>query len=86
MLSGFRTYFSCVVLLFIDLSSIPVALLSVFDVCGFICGVLYVLYLLFCSSSCYLCGDLSLLGFDRAMFVDFTKSKFCFVWRLRLGS
>jgi hypothetical protein len=73
MFSGFRTYLSCVVLLFIDRSSIPVAFLLFFDVCGVICGVFYVLSLLFCSSSCCLCGDLSLLGFDRAMFVDFFK-------------
>jgi hypothetical protein len=66
------------VLLFIDRSSIPVAFLLVFDVCGVICGVFSVLSLLFCSSSCCccLCGDLSLLGFDRAMFVDFKKMKF----------
>jgi hypothetical protein len=70
MFSGFRTYFSRVVLLLIDRSSIPVAFLLVLDVCGVICGVFSVLSLLFCSSSCCLCGDLSLLGFDRAMFVD----------------
>jgi hypothetical protein len=63
-------YFSRVVLLLIDPSLIPVAFLLVLDVCGVMCGVFYVLSLLFCSSICCLCGDLSLLGFDRAMFVD----------------
>jgi hypothetical protein len=61
-------------LLLIDRSSIPVAFLLVLDVCGVICGMFYVLSLLFCSSSCCLCGDLSLLGFDRAMFVDLKKT------------
>jgi hypothetical protein len=76
MFSGFRTYLSCVVLLFIDSSSIPVAFLLVFDVCGVICGGFSVLSLLFCSSSFCLCGDLSLLGFDRDMFVDLKKLSF----------
>jgi hypothetical protein len=71
MFFGFQTYLSCVVLLFIDRYSIPIAFLLVFDVCGAICGVFSVLSLLFCSSSCCLCGDLSLLCFDHAMFVDF---------------
>jgi hypothetical protein len=63
-------YLSCVVLLLIDRSSIQVAFLLVLDVCGVMCGVFSVLYLLFCSSICCLCGDSSLLGFDRSMFVD----------------
>jgi hypothetical protein len=72
---AFELYCMClmnfgVVLLFIDHSSIMVAFLLVFDVCGVICGVFSVLSLLFCYSSCCLCGDLSLLGFDRAIFVD----------------
>jgi hypothetical protein len=54
----------------IDRSLIPVAFLLVLDVCGVMCGVFSVLSLLFCSSICCLCGDLSLLGFYRAMFVD----------------
>jgi hypothetical protein len=57
----------------LDRSSIPVDLLLVFDVCAVICGVFSVLSLLFFSSSCCLCGDLSLLGFDRAMFVEKIK-------------
>jgi hypothetical protein len=63
-------YFSHVVLLLIDRSSNPVAFLLVLDVCGVMCGVFSVLSLLFCSSICCLWGDLSLLGFDSAMFVD----------------
>jgi hypothetical protein len=70
MFSGFRIYFSRVVLLLIDRSSNPVAFLLVLDVCGIICGVFSVVSLLFYSSICSLWGDLSLLGFDRAMFVD----------------
>jgi hypothetical protein len=70
MFSWFLTHFSRVVLLLIDRSSILVAFLLVLDVYGIICGVFSVLSLLFCSSICYLCGDLSLLGFDLAMFVD----------------
>jgi hypothetical protein len=50
--------------------SIPVAVLLVLDVCGVMCGVFSVLPLSFCSTICFLCGDLSLLGFYRAMFVD----------------
>jgi hypothetical protein len=63
-------------MLFIDHSSILVAFLLVFDACGVICGVFSPLYVLLCSSSCCLCGDLSLLGFDRAMFVDLKKISF----------
>jgi hypothetical protein len=37
------------------------------------CGVFSVLSLLFCSSICCLWDDLSLLGFDRAMFGDLKK-------------
>jgi hypothetical protein len=85
MFSGFRTYFSCVVLLFIDRSSIPVAFLLVFDVCGVICGVFSVLYLLFCSFSCCLNGDISLLGFDRSMFVDLKKISFLLRLEVRFG-
>jgi hypothetical protein len=48
------------------------------------CGVFSVLYLLFCSSSCCLCGDLSLLGFDRAMYVD-KKIKFLLHLEVRFG-
>jgi hypothetical protein len=66
-------YFSRVILLLIDCSSIQVAFLLVLDGCGVMCGVFSVLNLLFCSSICCLCGDLSLSGFDRAMFVDKTK-------------
>jgi hypothetical protein len=35
------------------------------------CVFCFIFIVLFCSSICCLCGDLSLLGFDRAMFVDF---------------
>jgi hypothetical protein len=70
MFSGFRIYFSQVVLLLIDRSSNPVAVLLVLDFCGFMCGVVSVLSLLFCSSISCLWGDLSLKGFDRAMFGD----------------
>jgi hypothetical protein len=56
------------VLLLIDRSSNPVAVLLVLDVCGVDCGVVSVLSLLLCSSICCLWGDLSLLGFYRAMF------------------
>jgi hypothetical protein len=59
MFSGFRIYFSRVVLLLIDRSSNPVAVLLVLDVCGVMCGVVSVLSLLFCSSICCLWGDLS---------------------------
>jgi hypothetical protein len=38
-------------------------------------GFVSVLSLLLCSSICCLWGDLSLLGFDRAMFGDFLKNK-----------
>jgi hypothetical protein len=76
MFSGFRIYFSRVVLILIDRSSNPVAFLLVLDVCGVMCGVPYVLSLLFCSSFCCLWGDLNLLGFDRAMFVDKTNKVF----------
>jgi hypothetical protein len=70
MFSRFRIYFSRVVLLLIDRSSNPVAVLLVLDVCGVMCGMVSGLSLLFCSSICCLWGDLSLLGFDRAMFGD----------------
>jgi hypothetical protein len=70
MFSGFRIYFSRVVLLLIDSSSNPVAVLLVLHVFGVMCGVVSVLALLLCSYICSLCGDLSLLGFDRAMFGD----------------
>jgi hypothetical protein len=70
MFSGFRIHLSRVVLLLIDCSSNPVAFLLVLDVCGVLCGVVSVLSLLFCSSICCLWGYLSLLGFDRAMFID----------------
>jgi hypothetical protein len=63
------------VLLLIDRSSNPVAVLLVLDVCGVMCGVVSVLYLLLCYSICCLWGDLSLFGFDRAMFGDFFYSK-----------
>jgi hypothetical protein len=52
----------------VDRASTPVVVLLGLDVCGVICGVVYVLFLLFCSSICCLWGDLGLLGFDRAMF------------------
>jgi hypothetical protein len=58
------------VLLLVDRTSTPVVVLLGLDVCGVMCGVVSVLSLLFCSSICYLWGDLSLLGFDRAMFGD----------------
>jgi hypothetical protein len=76
MFSGFRIYFSRVVLLLIDRSSNPVAVLLVLDVCGVMFGVLSVLSLLFCYSICCLWGDLILLGFDRAIFGDFKKKVF----------
>jgi hypothetical protein len=63
-------YFSRVVLLLIDRFSNPVAFLLVLDFCGAMSGVFSVLSLFFCYSICCLWGDLSLLGFDRAMFVD----------------
>jgi hypothetical protein len=63
-------YFSHVVLLLIDRYSNPVAFVPVLDVCGVMCGVFSVLSLLFCSYICFLWGDLSLLGFDLAIFVD----------------
>jgi hypothetical protein len=63
-------YFSRILLLLIGRSSIPVAFLLVLDVCGVMCGVFSVLSVLFCSSICCLCGGLSLLGFDHAMFGD----------------
>jgi hypothetical protein len=51
-----------------------VTLLFVFVVCGVMFVVVSVLSCLFCSSICCLRGDLNdLLGFDRAMFVDFKK-------------
>jgi hypothetical protein len=77
-------YFSCVVLLLINCSLNPVAFLLVLDVCGVICGVFSVLSLLFCSSICCLWGDLRLLGFDRAMFVD-KKIRFLFCLEVRFG-
>jgi hypothetical protein len=85
MFSGFRTYFSRIVLLLLDRSSIPVAFLLVFDVCGVMCGMFYVLSLLFCYSICCLCGDLSLLGFDRDMFVDKKKIRFLLRLEVRFG-
>jgi hypothetical protein len=57
----------------IDHSLNLVAVLLVLDVWGVMCGVVSVLSLFLCSSICCLCGDLSLLGFDRAMFGDFLK-------------
>jgi hypothetical protein len=77
-------YFSRVILLLIDHSLIPVAVLLVLDVCGVMCGGFSVLSLLFCSSICCLCGDLSLLGFDRAMFVD-NKIRFLLRLEVRVG-
>jgi hypothetical protein len=70
MFPGFRIYFSRAVLFLIDRSSNRVVVLLALDVCGVMCGVVSVLSLLFCYSSCCLWGDLSLLGFDRAMFGD----------------
>jgi hypothetical protein len=68
--------------LLIDRSSNPVVVLLVLDVCGVMCGVVWCgvvwflfFSLLFCSSICCLWGDLSLLGFDRAMFGDFFLKK-----------
>jgi hypothetical protein len=58
------------VLLLFDHTSTPVVVLLGLDVCGVMCGVVSVLSLLFCYSICCLWGDLSLLGFDRAMFGD----------------
>jgi hypothetical protein len=58
------------VLLLVDSASTPVVVLLGLDVCGVMCGVVYVLSLLFCSSICCLWGDLGLLGVDRAMFGD----------------
>jgi hypothetical protein len=58
------------VLLLVDRTSTPVIVLLGLDVCGVMRGVFSVLSLLFCSSICCLWGDLSLLGFDRAMFCD----------------
>jgi hypothetical protein len=67
-------YFFWVIFLFSDRSSVPVVLLLVFVTRGVLFVVLYVLSCLFCSLICCLCGDLNvLLGFDRAMFVDFKK-------------
>jgi hypothetical protein len=63
------------VLLLIDHSSNPVVVLLVLHVCGVICGVVSVLSLLLCSSICCLWGNLSLLGFDRAIFGDFFENK-----------
>jgi hypothetical protein len=77
-------YFSRVVLLLIDRSSIPVAVLLVLDVCGVVCGVFSILSLLFCSSICFLCGDLGLLGFDHAMFVG-EKIRFLLCLEVRFG-
>jgi hypothetical protein len=64
---------------------IPGAFLLVLDVCGVMCGVFSVLSLLFCSSICCLCGDLILLGFDRAMFVDKKKIRFLLRLEVRFG-
>jgi hypothetical protein len=65
-----HTYFLLVIYLFSDCSSVPVVLLLVFVVCGVTLGVVSVLFCLFCSSICCLCGDFSgFLGYDRAMFV-----------------
>jgi hypothetical protein len=57
-------------MLLFDRASTTVVDLFVLDVCGVMCGVFYVLSLLFRSSVCCLWGDLGLLGFDRAMFGD----------------
>jgi hypothetical protein len=57
-------------MLLFDRASTTVVVLLGLDVCGVMCGVVSVLYLLFCSSICCLWGDLGLLGFDRAMFGD----------------
>jgi hypothetical protein len=74
MFSGFRMYFFWVTFHFSDHSSVHVALLFVFFACGVMFVVVSVLYCLFCSSICCLCGDLNvLLGFDLAMFVDLKK-------------
>jgi hypothetical protein len=57
--------------LFSDRSSVPVALLLVFVVCGVTFVVVSFLFCLFYSSIFCLCGDFSgLLGFDCAMFVN----------------
>jgi hypothetical protein len=69
----------------IDCSSNPVAVLLVLDVCGVICDVVSVLLLLFCYSICCLWCDLSLLGFDRAMFGDFKKKRFLLRLEVRFG-
>jgi hypothetical protein len=70
MFSGFQIYGSRGVMLLFDRASTTVVVLLGLDVCGVMCGVVYVLSLLFCSSICCLCGDLGLLGFGRAMFGD----------------
>jgi hypothetical protein len=71
MFSGLRMYFFCVILRFSNSSSVPVDFLFFFVVYGVMFGVVSVLSLLFCSSICCLCGDLSdSLVFDHAMFVD----------------
>jgi hypothetical protein len=78
MFSGFLMYFFWVTLSFsyrssfiVHPSSVTVAFLFVFVVCGVMFVVVSVLSRLFCFSICCLCGDLNvLLGFDRAMFVD----------------
>jgi hypothetical protein len=65
-------YFFWVIFLFSDRSSVPVVLLIVFVACGVTLGVLFVLFCLFCSSFFCLSGDFNgLVGFDRAMFVDY---------------
>jgi hypothetical protein len=57
--------------LFTDRYSIPLVLLLVVVLCGVTLGVVSVLFCLFFSLICCLCGDFSgLLGFDRAMFVN----------------
>jgi hypothetical protein len=76
-------YFFWVTFRFSDRSSVPVALLFVFVACGVMFVVLSVLSCLFCSSICCLCGDLNvLLGFDRAMFVEYYLKK---LLRLEVG-
>jgi hypothetical protein len=70
MSSAFRIYGTRGVMLLFDRASTPVIFLFGLDVCGVMCGVIFVLSLLFRSSVCFLWGDLGLLGFYRAMFID----------------
>jgi hypothetical protein len=85
MFSGFRIYFSRGVLLLIERTSSPVVFLLGLDVCGVMCGVFSVSSLLFCSSICCLWGDLSLSGFDRAMFGDLKNIWFLLHLEVRFG-